>query len=172
MTDTLAQTTQSICQMVRSPRRTTISSVDSPPRISRLAEIDPRITWALRSVRDGSLSYNRHYAASPDLVEFANNLGYPASWGDLSVVPAYGTDATLIWRKLGVKGRNGIGGIPCELVHGGNGAGSSCRKNISIRGRKAWLAATLIYLPVRFCCLSLVRNSLKIRFSRGTSFRS
>ena len=126
------------------------SYLDDPLRISRLAEIDPRIIWALRSVRDGSLSYNRHYAASPDLVEFAEGLGYPATWGDLGVVPAYGTDATLIWRKLGVEGRDGIGGIPCELVHGGNGAGSSCGKNISIRGQKAWLAATLIYLPVLF----------------------
>ncbi|KAF9652019.1 hypothetical protein BDM02DRAFT_325454 [Thelephora ganbajun] len=115
--------------------------------ISRLAEIDPRIIWALQSIRDGSLSYNRRYASSPDLAEFATDLGYPALWGDLSVVPAYGTDATSTWRKLGVEGRDGIGGIPCELVHGGNGAGNSCRKNVSIRGRKAWLTAILTYLP-------------------------
>ena len=57
-------------------------------------------------------------------------------------------NATPVWRELGVKGRDGVGGIPCELVHGGNGSGNSCWKNISIRGRKAWLAALLIYLPV------------------------
>ncbi|KAF9785854.1 hypothetical protein BJ322DRAFT_746067 [Thelephora terrestris] len=115
--------------------------------ISRLAEIDPRIIWALQSVRSGTLSYERRHAASPRLIEFAKDLGYPASWGDLNIIPAYGTDATPIWRKLGVEGRDEIGGIPCELVHGGNGAGNSCRKNIGIRGRKAWLSALMIYLP-------------------------
>lgn len=122
----------------------------NPFRISRLADIDPRVTWALQSVRNGSLSYNRRYAAFPGLVDFTKDLGYPASWGDFSIIPAYGTDATQIWRSLGVEGRDGIGGIPCELVHGGNGAGNSCAKNISIRGQKAWLAAFLIYLPVLF----------------------
>lgn len=126
------------------------SYLDIPLRISRLAEIDPRIIQALQSVRDGSLSYSGRYAASLGLVKFTEDLGYPASWGDFGVVSAYGTDATPIWRKLGVEGRDGIGGIPCELVHGGNGAGNSCGKNISIRGQRAWLAATLVYLPVRF----------------------
>ena len=146
----------------------TVSCVDSLLRISRLAEIDPRVILALQSIRDRSLSYNRRYAASPDLVEFAEDLGYPASWGDLSVVPAHGTDATPIWRKLGVEGRNGIGGIPCELVHGGNGAGNSCRKNISIRGQKAWLTAIMIYLPVPLLRLSLLGGSLKVCLSRHT----
>ena len=122
--------------------------VNSPSRISRLAEIDPRITWVLQSVRKGSLSYHGHYAASPNLVEFSKDLGYPASWGDFRIIPAYGMNSTPIWRKLGVKGRDGVGGIPCELVHGDNGSGNSCWQNISIRGRKAWLAALLIYLPV------------------------
>lgn len=141
-------------------------------RISRLADIDPRIIWALQSVRNGSLSYNRRRAASPDLGGFAKDLGYPASWGDLSLVPAYGTGATPIWRKLGVMSRDGIGGIPCELVHGGNGAGSSCRKNISIRGQRAWLAALLIYLPVLSFSSSPSRASSKIYLSRHTSFQS
>ena len=149
-----------------------ISYVDNLLRISRLADIDPRIIWALQSVRNGSLSYNRRHAVSPDLVEFAKDLGYPASWGDLTVVPAYGTNATPIWRKLGVKGRDGIGGIPCELIHGGNGAGNSCRKNVSIRGQKAWLAALLIYLPVLFFFSSPFRDSSKIHPSRHTSFQS
>jgi len=149
-----------------------VSCVDNPFRISRLAGLDPRIICALQSIRDGSLSYNRRYAASPDLVEFTKDLGYPASWGDFSVVPAHGTNATPVWRKLGVTGRDGIGGIPCELVHGGNGAGNSCRKNLSIRGQNAWLAAILIYLPVPFRRSSLVRNSLRIYPSRDTSFRS
>ena len=155
-----------------SPREHTISYADNLLRISRLADIDPRMIWALKSVRNGSLSYNRYSVASPDLIEFAKELGYPASWGDLSVVPAYGTGSTPIWRKLGVKGRDGIGGIPCELVHGGNGAGSSCRKNISIRGQKAWLAALLIYLPVLFLSSSLFRDSMKFHSSRRTSFQS
>lgn len=115
--------------------------------ISRLAEVDPRIIWALRSIHKGSLSYRGRYAASPDLVGFSKDLGYPASWGDFSIIPAYGINATPIWRELGVKGRDGVGGIPCELVHGDNGSGNSCWKNINIRGRKAWLAALSIYLP-------------------------
>jgi hypothetical protein len=94
------------------------------------------------------LSYNKRYAAFPDLVDFTQDLGYPASWGDFNIIPAYGTGANQIWRYLGVEGRDGIGGIPCELVHGGNGAGNSCMKNIAIRGQKSWLAAFLIYLPV------------------------
>jgi len=145
-----------------------VSCVDSSLRISRLAELDPRVILALQSIRDGLLSYNRQYAASPDLVEFAEDLGYPASWGDMTVVPAYGTDATPIWRKLGVDGRDGIGGIPCELVHGGNGAGNSCRKNINIRGQKAWLTAILIYLPVPLSRLSPVGDSSKVCLSRYT----
>jgi hypothetical protein len=127
-----------------------VLNVDTLFRISRLAEIDPRIIWTLQSIHNGSLSYRRRDVSPPDLVEFTKDLGYPASWGDFSVVPAYGTDATPVWRKLGVRGRDGIGGIPCELVHGGNGAGNSCMKNISIRGQKAWLSALLIYLPVLF----------------------
>jgi len=148
------------------------SYVDGLLRISRLADIDTRIIRALQSLRNGSLSYNRRHVVSPDLVEFTKDLGYPASWGDLSVVPAYGTDATPMWRNLGVEGRDGIGGIPCELVHGGNGAGNSCRKNINIRGRKAWLAALLIYLPVLLFSSSLFRDSSKTHPSRHTSFRS
>ena len=158
--------------MVRSPQKTRGLHIYGPLRISRLADIDPRIIWALQSVRNGSLSYNRRCVASPDLGEFAKDLGYPASWGDLSVVPAYGTGATPIWRKLGVMSRDGIGGIPCELVHGGNGAGDSCRKNISIRGQRAWLTALLIYLPVLFFSSSPSRDSSKIHSSRQTSFQS
>ena len=157
--------------MVRSQKKTR-PRVDSSLRISRLAELDPRAILALQSVRDGSLSYIRRYAASPDLAEFAEDLGYPASWGDMNVVPAYGTDATPIWRKLGVEGRDGIGGIPCELVHGGNGAGNSCRKNISIRGQKAWLAAIMIYLPVLLLRSSPVGGSLNVRLSRHTCSQS
>jgi hypothetical protein len=155
--------------MVRSPQVNMVLCVDNRVRISRLAELDPRVISALQFIRKGSLSYKRHYAAFPDLVEFTKDLGYPASWGDFSVIPAYGVDATQIWRKLGVEGRDGIGGVPCELVHGGNGAGNSCRKNISIRGRKAWLAALLIYLPVLFF-FSTVEDSLRICPSRYTSF--
>lgn len=140
-----------------------VLNVDALLRISRLAEIDPRIIWALQSIHHRSLSYHRLDLSSLDLVEFAKGLGYPASWGDLSAVPAYGTDATPVWRKLGVRGRDGIGGIPCELVHGGNGAGNSCTKNIIIRGRKAWLSALLIYLPVLFLPFTL-RDTLRVHY--------
>jgi hypothetical protein len=118
-------------------------------RITTLAEIDPRIPIALRSLRDGSFSYIKGYTASDELTTLSKDLGYPSSWGNLALIPADGTNATAMWKELGVRGRNGIGGIPCELVHGGNGAGNSCIKNVVIRGSKAWLAAIAIYLPVR-----------------------
>jgi len=72
------------------------------------------------------------------------------------MVPAMGTNADQIWEKLGVQ-RRGRGGIPCELVHGGNGAGGSCLKNVGIRGSKAWLAAAAIYLPVHLLPIGLKR---------------
>lgn len=55
----------------------------------------------------------------------------------------------------------GVGGIPYELVHGGNGAWNICGKHTNVRGEKAsWLAAILIYLPESFLYFSLVRNEL------------
>lgn len=115
-----------------------------------LANIDPRILDALRAIRSGAWSYSRHQATPHDLVSsLSSSLGYPASWGDVSRLPAVGgPTADAAWKVLRVKGRAGVGGIPCELVHGGV-TGSSCTANAGIRGIQAFIEALAIYLPVR-----------------------
>ena len=115
-----------------------------------LANIDPRILAALRSLRAGTWSYRTHSSIHPELVSsLSKDLGYPAAWGDVTRLPAYGgPDATAIWRELGVKGRDGIGGIPCELVHA-NASGGDCINNVLLRGSQAFASALAIYLPVR-----------------------
>ena len=84
---------------------------------------------------------------------FAQDLGYPATWGDSSLLPPYGGKAAnQQWATLGVSGRDSVGGLPCEIVHGGVGAffgcGGSCLMNAIIRGSKGFLQAMLIYIPV------------------------
>lgn len=114
-----------------------------------LANIDPRILAALRALRSGTWSYQRHLSVQPDLLSsLSRDLGYPAAWGDIARLPARGgPGATAIWKELGVKGRDGIGGIPCELVHA-NASGGSCSKNTALRGSQAFASALAIYLPV------------------------
>ena len=115
-----------------------------------LANIDPRILAALRSLRAGTWSYRTHFSTHPELVSsLSKDLGYPAAWGDVTRLPAHGgPKATATWRELGVKGRDGIGGIPCELVHA-NASGGSCTKNAALRGTQAFASALALYLPVR-----------------------
>lgn len=116
-----------------------------------LANIDPRILAALRAVRSGDWSYGRSSFTQPDIVSsLARDLGYPAIWGDPSLLPAYGgLHADAAWTKMGVSGRRGIGGMPCELVHGGV-AGASCITNSGTRGAHAFIKALALYLPVCF----------------------
>ncbi|TCD71526.1 hypothetical protein EIP91_008907 [Steccherinum ochraceum] len=117
--------------------------------IMSIANIDPRILAALRSIRTGAISYRTGQATPVDLLSsLSTDLGYPAAWGDVSRIPAYGgPKATAAWSSLGVTSRNGLGGIPCELVHGGV-TGSSCTSNAVIRGIHAFAEAAAIYLPV------------------------
>ena len=125
--------------------------MNCPRRIMALANIDPRILGALRAIRGGNWSYVERFSSPPDLVSsLAQDLGYPAAWGDISRVPAYGAGGAATaaaWSTLGVKNRDGLGGIPCELVHGGLGGGS-CTANAAIRGAQAFAEAIAIYLPV------------------------
>ena len=116
-----------------------------------LANIDPRILKALRAIREGKLSYIRGTCSPPDLVSsLSRDLGYSPSWGDFSRLPAYGgPSANAAWKTLDVKSRNGLGGLPCELVHG-TVTGPSCVQNALLRGVFALLEAVAIYLPVRF----------------------
>lgn len=122
-----------------------------------LANIDPRILAALRAIRNGDLCYTKGSCTPPDLLtSFAGDLGYPREWGDVSRLPAYGgSRANVAWNVIGLSNRRGLGGIPCELVHGGV-TGGSCTANVLIRGAQAFAQAILIYLPV---CPSIYINT-------------
>lgn len=137
-----------------------------------LANIDPRILGALRAIREGRWSYTRGLSTPPDLVSsLSRDLGYPEAWGDPARIPSLGgPTADLAWKRLGVSNRPGLGGIPCELVHGGTGGGS-CVSNAFIRGVKAFAEAMLIYVPV---CISpcLVLFAILTRDCRFTSHLS
>lgn len=113
-----------------------------------LADIDPRTLLALRALRVGDYSYIKGVSKPPDLVtSFARDLGYPKSWGDPSLLPAYGgPTANNAWKAIGVTNRAGLGGLPCEIVH--NGIASSCTANSAMRGFKAFGEALAIYIPV------------------------
>jgi len=83
----------------------------------------------------------------------AADLKLPAQWGDPSTIPAFGGhEADKVWNTLGVKGRSGLGGIPCEIVHGGVGSSlglaGNCTANTTLRGVKAFAEAFAIYFPV------------------------
>jgi hypothetical protein len=127
-----------------------------------LANIDPRILGALRAIREGRWSYTCGFSSPPDLVSsLSTDLGYPAVWGDPSRIPSHGGSvADAAWKTLGVTNRGGLGGIPCELVHGGIGA-SSCTSNALLRGTKAFAEAMAIYTPVCFTSLPLQYASSK-----------
>ncbi|OCH96159.1 hypothetical protein OBBRIDRAFT_766267 [Obba rivulosa] len=135
--------------------------------IMTLANIDPRILGALRAIRSGAWTYRGRVSTIPDLVSsLSTDLGYPSAWGDASLIPAYGgSQANGTWKTLGVRGRNGVGGIPCELVHGGIG-GSSCAANATLRGSRAFLEALMLYLPVHFLPVILSRPHIFLNPSR------
>ncbi|KAH9937698.1 uncharacterized protein B0H18DRAFT_971843 [Fomitopsis serialis] len=135
--------------------------------IMTVANIDPRILAAMRALRSGTWSYRRHHSVQPDLLSsLSQDLGYPAAWGDITRLPARGgPDATAVWKELGVKGRDGIGGTPCELVHA-NASGGSCSKNTALRGTQAFASAMAIYLPVHFLPILLTRPRTLLRPSK------
>jgi len=77
-----------------------------------------------------------------------------------------GRTADVAWQVLGVKGRGGVGGLPCELVHGSvgvqTGFGNSCTTNAGMRFVKAALRAVAIYFPVNtFLSIALFQTDLK-----------
>lgn len=114
-----------------------------------LANIDPRILAALRAMRTGHFSYSKGFCNPPDLTtSLSVDLGYPAAWGDPKKLPAIGGIlADKIWEELAVPNRHGVGGLPCDIVHGGV-TGNSCAANVVIRGLHAFAEATALYLPV------------------------
>ncbi|KIJ21755.1 hypothetical protein PAXINDRAFT_165154 [Paxillus involutus ATCC 200175] len=156
--------------------------------INSLARADRRLLELLRAVQEGKWSYIYGSTIKRDIVcTLAEELGHPPSWGDPVVLPAYGGRiADAAWKKLGVRGRNGVGGLPCNLVHGGVnarlGLDDSCVANAAERAVYAFLKALVIYLPVHFLPLLLTRPSSILRLHgalppflsalRGASFLS
>ncbi|KAI0651860.1 hypothetical protein C8Q79DRAFT_1005114 [Trametes meyenii] len=126
--------------------------------IMKLANIDPRLLGALRGIRSGDFSYKKGVSNPPDLAtSLSKDLGYPPSWGDPAALPAYGgPNANKTWEALGVYNRNGLGGLPCEIVHG-DVTGGSCTANAAIRGAQAFAEAVAIYLPVHVLPILVTR---------------
>jgi hypothetical protein len=118
-------------------------------RIGSLANIDDRIVSTLRLIREKRWSYIHGNSPNPNPVSLlAQDLGYPAQLGDPKLLPAYGGHfASAVWNVLGVRGRDSVGGLPCEIVHGAV-TGGSCVANFAIRGLHAFLEALALYVPV------------------------
>lgn len=150
------QATEIICQVVSDFILEILRPTLDTLRISSLASIDPRLTAALRAIRSKDFSYVHGTSSETTslLSSLSQDLDHPSSWGDAAILPAYGgPKATKVWQELGVRGRDGVGGIPCEIVHGkmgGVGAiGGSCTKNVAVRSAYAFLEAVALYTPVR-----------------------
>lgn len=121
-----------------------------------MANLDGHILDVLRHIREGKWSYIRGSPSHGDTLRHtARSLGLPSILGDPEAVPAYGGKAaTAAWRKLSVFTRDGLGGVPCELLHGQVGSGlglqSSCTANGILRLLTGFEKALAIYLPVSF----------------------
>ena len=122
--------------------------------IGTLADVDAPIIQTLQYVREGAWSYRTGSLKHDHILQKSTQkLGFPASWSDPSVLPAYGGSiANAVWKSIGVHSRPGVGGLPCEIVHGKTGVSlglqQSCAANTGLRAMKAFLEALVIYLPV------------------------
>jgi hypothetical protein len=115
-----------------------------------MARIDPRLVLVLRAVQKGNWVYGEPGSPphSEILKTLATSMGLPRGWGDPQFLPARsGPVADVAWKKLNVKSRPGVGGLPCDLVHGKT-VGPSCSSNTIRRASQAFLQALLIYAPV------------------------
>ena len=74
-------------------------------------------------------------------------------------VPVHGGPAaTKIWEGLGMHGRDGVGGIACELVHNRVGSSvipggieGSCTGNALVRAVIGFMEGLALYAPVSIC---------------------
>lgn len=122
--------------------------------INTLANLDGGILSILQKLRGRTWSYINGSAEHANILQdTAKKLGLPRAWGDPTLVPAYGGaigDQT--WNKLGYANRPGLGGIPCELLHGEVGSSfglqGSCTANAALRTFKGFTESLAIYLPV------------------------
>ncbi|KAG6851055.1 hypothetical protein H0H93_002947 [Arthromyces matolae] len=140
--------------------------------ISTLANLDGRVVQALQLLRNGSWSYIHGSTNNATLLtEFSKELGHNPSWGDPASLPAYGGRvADKAWKVLNVQNRRGVGGLPCELVHGSIGSAfgleSSCIANSTIRGAMAFMEAIVLYLPAHFLPILLTSPKLLLQPQR------
>ncbi|KAG1749990.1 uncharacterized protein EDB91DRAFT_778370 [Suillus paluster] len=130
--------------------------------ISSLANLDKRLLDVLRVIRSKEWTYGHSSTCSHLLTSYAKDRGYPPSWGDPQLLPAFGgADADATWKALGVPGRGGVGGLPCEFVHSVVaarwGLDNSCLTNVGVRFSLAFVEAIALYLPVHFLPLLLTR---------------
>lgn len=122
--------------------------------INTLANVDLRVLNFLNLVRERKWIYgNTQPAYVSYLKPYAEELGYPKAWADPLVLPPKGgSSADIIWKRLGVDSRPGVGGLPCELVHkevgSSLGLSHSCLANAVLRGGKGFVEALAIYIPV------------------------
>ncbi|KDR84996.1 hypothetical protein GALMADRAFT_309287 [Galerina marginata CBS 339.88] len=137
--------------------------------ISTLANLDGRIVQVLQHVRAGKWSYLSGSPLHSGLLQAsAMDLGYPALWGDPTVLPAYGGSvANETWKVLGIRSRPGVGGLPCEVLHGKVGSSlgltESCTANACLRAMTGFTEALAIYLPVHFLPVLLTRPQSLMR---------
>lgn len=117
--------------------------------IAALGQVEPELLIALPALGRGDWIYGQKSTKYPQLVnELCGRLGVPTTWGDPTIIPAFGGDtANKVWAQLGVINRAGVGGLPCQLVHGWTKT-SSCALNAFIRFRKSFFRCILLYLPI------------------------
>ncbi|KAH8120331.1 hypothetical protein DFH11DRAFT_54684 [Phellopilus nigrolimitatus] len=140
--------------------------------IRTMANVDDRLLEALRRIRAGTWSYGAP-ASHTLLAPMAEGLGYASAWADpLQLPPIGGRQADKTWELLGVKGRAGVGGLPCEIVHGNvgswlvpGGVGGNCFANVLARGAMGFFEALAIYAPVHFLPIVLTGPRKLLSFS-------
>lgn len=118
-------------------------------RIKSLANMDTRLIKALQAIREGTWKYGQPALDKDVFLEgMARDLNMDPCLGNPVHLPAFGgLLANQVWQKLDVQGRQGVGGLPCDIVHCGT-AGNSCTGNAVVRFGQAFTKALLIYAPV------------------------
>jgi len=117
--------------------------------IAALGQVEPELLVALPALRRKDWIYGQKSTKYPRLFdELCERLTVPTTWGDPTIIPALGGDtANKVWAELGVISRAGVGGLPCELVHGWTHT-SSCALNAFTRFRKSFFRCAFLYLPI------------------------
>jgi hypothetical protein len=136
-----------------------------------LAEIDPRLVNALSAIHKGTFSYKKGTVPidNPKLtIGLAADLGCPPEWGNPALLSAFGGKGVTA-RNAALGFKRNVGGLPCEIVHGGVNM-HSCTANTLRRGGRAFLKALLIYLPVSVNLSFINDNALTFMFTRSTSY--